>query len=61
MIKICATCLKINPLPACQRRYATQIYHCAKSKIPDLEKLIAEGEFKPLRTWLNENIHKAGV
>ena len=41
-------------------RYATQIYNFAKIKIPDLESKIAEGEFKPLKTWLNENIHKVG-
>eukprot|EP00600_Ochromonadales_sp_CCMP1393_P007475 CAMPEP_0174963988 /NCGR_PEP_ID=MMETSP0004_2-20121128/5632_1 /TAXON_ID=420556 /ORGANISM="Ochromonas sp., Strain CCMP1393" /LENGTH=515 /DNA_ID=CAMNT_0016212667 /DNA_START=145 /DNA_END=1692 /DNA_ORIENTATION=- len=40
--------------------YATQIYECARSQIPDLETAIAKGEFGPLRTWLNEKIHRVG-
>eukprot|EP00798_Chlamydomonas_sp_ICE-L_P022485 gene22485-29611_t len=40
--------------------YATQIYQHAKSQIPDLEDKIAKGEFKDLKAWLNENIHKVG-
>ncbi|GAX80590.1 hypothetical protein CEUSTIGMA_g8027.t1 [Chlamydomonas eustigma] len=40
--------------------YATQIYLRSKDAIPGLEEQIAEGEFKHLKAWLNENIHKVG-
>lgn len=40
--------------------YATQIYLTAKAAIPGLEEQIAAGEFKHLKTWLNENIHEVG-
>ncbi|GIM05840.1 hypothetical protein Vretimale_10263 [Volvox reticuliferus] len=40
--------------------YATQIYAAAKKDIADLEDLIRVGDFKPLKSWLNEKIHKLG-
>ncbi|KIZ02696.1 carboxypeptidase Taq [Monoraphidium neglectum] len=40
--------------------YATQIYRHAAGQIPDLEAKIEAGEFKPLREWLNKNIHERG-
>ncbi|EFJ40298.1 hypothetical protein VOLCADRAFT_108221 [Volvox carteri f. nagariensis] len=40
--------------------YATQIYAAAKKEIPDLEDKIRAGEFKPLKSWLNDKIHKLG-
>lgn len=40
--------------------YATQIYEHAKLSIPNLEQSIAQGDFKPLRLWLNEHIHRLG-
>lgn len=40
--------------------YACQIYQHAAKEIPDLEAKIEAGEFKPLREWLNANIHRRG-
>jgi carboxypeptidase Taq len=40
--------------------YATQFYAAAKNKINDLDGLIAQGNFKPLKLWLNEKIHQYG-
>ncbi|GFH24698.1 uncharacterized protein HaLaN_22542 [Haematococcus lacustris] len=37
-----------------------QIYNKAASEIPDLDDLIAAGNFKPLKEWLNEKVHKLG-
>ena len=40
--------------------YAAQIYMCANEHIPNLEEKISKGEFKELKEWLNERIHKLG-
>lgn len=40
--------------------YACQIFSYAKTCIPDLEDQIARGDFKPLKLWLNEKIHRLG-
>lgn len=40
--------------------YACQIYFHAKKCVPGLEERIAAGDFAPLKSWLNENIHKLG-
>jgi carboxypeptidase Taq len=40
--------------------YAAQFFDAAAEAIPGLEAQIASGEFAPLRTWLNENIHAHG-
>jgi carboxypeptidase Taq len=40
--------------------YATQLYQCALSSVPELEASLAKGDFKPLRQWLREHIHEAG-
>ncbi|KAG2487712.1 hypothetical protein HYH03_013711 [Edaphochlamys debaryana] len=40
--------------------YATQIYAAASKAIPDLEAKIQAGDFKPLKAWLNEQIHSLG-
>ena len=40
--------------------YATQIYEHAKRSIPDLELHIQNGNFSPLKDWLNSHIHKLG-
>jgi Zn-dependent M32 family carboxypeptidase len=37
-----------------------QIYAHAKSQLPGLEESISAGDFKPLKLWLNEHIHKLG-
>ena len=41
--------------------YAAQLFEAAREAIPDLDKQFAEGEFTPLRTWLNEHIHVHGM
>jgi carboxypeptidase Taq len=40
--------------------YAAQIYETMKKEIKDLEKKISRGDFKEIREWLRENIHKHG-
>jgi len=40
--------------------YAAQFYRAATRAIPDLESLIAKGEFSPLLSWLRANIHMHG-
>ena len=40
--------------------YAAQIFETAKTHIPDLENQISNGDFQPLKLWLNERIHKIG-
>ena len=39
---------------------SAQIWEALQADIPDLEKNISEGEFKPLLTWLREKIHRHG-
>lgn len=40
--------------------YACQIYNRAKQDILGLDNLIARGDFKPLKEWLNDHVHKLG-
>ncbi len=40
--------------------YACQIYKHVGTQLPDLEQQIAAGNFAPLKSWLNEHIHKLG-
>jgi carboxypeptidase Taq len=40
--------------------YAAQFYAAAQKQIDGLETMIANGEFQPLKLWLNENIHRYG-
>jgi len=40
--------------------YAAQFMHQAKADIEGLEADFSKGEFAPLKTWLNENIHQHG-
>lgn len=39
---------------------AAQLFETAQAEIPDLKGKISRGEFKPLREWLREKIHKVG-
>jgi carboxypeptidase Taq len=39
---------------------AVQIFDAAKRDIPNLDEAIASGDFQPLRSWLNEKVHKLG-
>lgn len=40
--------------------YACQIFQTASKAIPGLDQEIAKGNFKPLKEWLNTNIHQIG-
>ena len=40
--------------------YASQIFSAAGEALGDLHAQFAEGEFAPLKNWLNENIHQFG-
>ncbi len=45
---------------ACRSGSNLQIFEAAKKDIPGLEDKIKSGDFKPLKAWLNEKIHKLG-
>ncbi len=40
--------------------YSVQFFNCAKEDVPDMPKLIAAGNLTPVKTWLNEHIHRWG-
>jgi carboxypeptidase Taq len=40
--------------------YSAQFFDTAKQEIPNLERQLAAGNFKPLKKWLNEKIHRYG-
>ena len=40
--------------------YASQIFEQAQSDLGDLQAAFSNGEFAPLKRWLNENIHQHG-
>ena len=40
--------------------YCAQFFETAREQVGDLDAMFAQGEFAPLRTWLNENIHAHG-
>ncbi|MFI4859748.1 MAG: carboxypeptidase M32, partial [Phycisphaerales bacterium JB063] len=40
--------------------YSAQLFEQAKQELGDLDTMFAKGEFTPLRSWLNENIHAHG-
>ena len=40
--------------------YAAQFFDQAQQDLGDLESQFAQGEFQPLRQWLNEKIHRRG-
>lgn len=40
--------------------YAAMFWQRLRMDIPEVEELIAQGEFAPLRTWLRERIHSIG-
>src|SRR5439155_21124056 len=40
--------------------YSVQFFNCAKEDVPDMPKLIAAGNFTPVKIWLNEHIHRWG-
>lgn len=40
--------------------YASQFFETAKTELGDLEAMFAQGDFLPLKNWLNEKIHQRG-
>lgn len=40
--------------------YAAQLFAAAENGIPELSTGIARGEFRPLLSWLRENVHRYG-
>lgn len=40
--------------------YASQLFEAANAQLGSLESMFAEGEFEPLKTWLNQNVHHVG-
>ncbi len=40
---------------------SAQIWEALSADIPDLEKDISQGEFRPILTWLREKIHRHGA
>ena len=40
--------------------YAAMLFHQAKTDNPDLTKNISEGNFLPLKNWLNDRVHRWG-
>ena len=48
------------PTYALGNMYAAQLFAAARQALGDLDALFARGEFAPLKTWLNENVHRYG-
>jgi carboxypeptidase Taq len=40
--------------------YAAELWHAARAQLPGLEEGFARGEFAPLKSWLNEKVHRPG-
>lgn len=40
--------------------YASQLFAAAATDLPDLQSQFAQGEFAPLKSWLNDKVHVAG-
>ena len=41
--------------------YAAQLFKTAARKIPELDRDIARGDFRKIKTWLTENVHIHGA
>ncbi|HUG91289.1 MAG TPA: carboxypeptidase M32, partial [Planctomycetaceae bacterium] len=48
------------PTYALGNMYAAQFFEAARRDLGDLDEQFARGEFQPLKTWLNGNIHRRG-
>jgi len=48
------------PTYALGNMYAAQLFEAARRSLGDLDALIAKGDFKPLKEWLNKNVHHYG-
>jgi carboxypeptidase Taq len=40
--------------------YAAMLFHQAKKDMADLEQNISQGNFLPLKNWLNDRVHQWG-
>ncbi len=41
--------------------YAAQFFEAARDELGDLDAMFSVGDFEPLRSWLNEKIHRLGM
>lgn len=48
------------PTYALGNMYAAQFFETAAQEVGDLNEMFARGQFKPLKTWLNDKIHQHG-
>ncbi|MEX0703162.1 MAG: carboxypeptidase M32 [Planctomycetales bacterium] len=48
------------PTYALGNMYAAQLFEAAERELGDLDAQFAAGEFRPLKEWLNANIHRRG-
>lgn len=48
------------PTYALGNLYAAQFFDAARKDLGDLDEQFAQGEFEPLKRWLNEKIHRHG-
>lgn len=48
------------PTYALGNMYAAQFYNAARNELGDLDTMISQGQFRPLKKWLNEKIHCHG-
>jgi carboxypeptidase Taq len=54
-------CFGYFPSYAIGTIYAAQIYEALKKDIPDMEKDIEKGDYKKIKSWLKQKIHKHGA
>ncbi|MBE3595693.1 MAG: carboxypeptidase M32 [Hydrogenibacillus sp.] len=40
--------------------YAAMLYEALRRDLPDFDRLVAEGEFAPIRAWMTEHVHAYG-
>lgn len=48
------------PTYALGNLYAAQLFAAARRELGDLDAMFAEGDFQPLKRWLNQNVHQPG-
>jgi carboxypeptidase Taq len=48
------------PTYALGNMYAAQLFEAARAALGNLDDQFARGEFEPLRSWLNANVHRRG-
>ena len=52
--------LAIFPTYTLGNLYAAMLFHQAKKDMADLEQNIGQGNFLPLKNWLNDRVHQWG-